>query len=94
MRLSDLRNKTVRTLDGETVGRVHEVHCDGGRVVALMCGARSFIERLTAKAHGRRVPWDEVVRIDRNSVVVGPAKASATRSRPGTRRASGPRSKR
>jgi sporulation protein YlmC with PRC-barrel domain len=26
MRLSDLQDKTVRTLDGETLGRVHEVH--------------------------------------------------------------------
>ena len=28
MRLSELRDKKVRTLDGETLGRVHEVHCD------------------------------------------------------------------
>ena len=31
MRLTDLRDKKVVTLDGETLGRVHEVHCDGGR---------------------------------------------------------------
>ena len=40
MRLTDLRDKPrCKTLDGETLGRVHEVHCDGGRIVALMCGA-------------------------------------------------------
>ena len=64
MRLSDLRDKKVTTLDGETVGRVHEVHCDGGRVTALMCGAASLIERLTAKTHGRRIPWEYVRRVD------------------------------
>jgi sporulation protein YlmC with PRC-barrel domain len=94
MRLSDLRDKKVKTLDGETVGRVHEVHCDKGRVVALMCGAPSFIERLTAKAHGRQVSWEEVVRVDKDAVVIGPKKASADHSRQGTRRPSAPRSKR
>ena len=91
MRLSDLRDKQVRTLDGETVGRVHEVHCDKGRIVALMCGAASLIERLTAKAYGRRVLWKDVVRIEKKFVMIA---SSDSRSRPGTRRASAPRSKR
>jgi sporulation protein YlmC with PRC-barrel domain len=89
MRLSDLRDKKVRSLDGELLGRVHEVHCDGGRVTALMCGARSLIERWTAQRGGRRIPWEEVRRIDRDAVIV-----SASRSRRGTRRPSAPRSKR
>jgi sporulation protein YlmC with PRC-barrel domain len=80
MRLSDLRGKKVRTAAGETVGRVHEVHCDRGRVVALMCGAPSLIERLTAKAHGRRVPWEDVLRVDEQAVVIGPKKRGARRS--------------
>jgi sporulation protein YlmC with PRC-barrel domain len=75
MRLSDLRGKKVTTLDDEELGRVHEVHCEGGRVVALMCGAPSLIERLTAKAHGRRVPWEDVVRVDKDAVVIGSRKA-------------------
>ena len=91
MRLSDLRDKKLATLDGDFVGRVHEVHCDGGRVVALMCGTSSFIERLTGKTHGRRVPWGEVIRIEKDAVVIA---STGSRSRPGTRRASGPRSKR
>jgi sporulation protein YlmC with PRC-barrel domain len=95
MRLSDLRDKKVETLDGDTVGRVHEVHCDGGQIVGLMCGAPSLIERLTAKSHGRRVPWDDVLRVDEDAVVIGPrSKASASHSRRGTRRPSAPRSKR
>ncbi len=57
MRLSDLRDAKVKTFDGETLGRVHDVHIEGGRIVALACGAGGFIERLTAKTEGRRIPW-------------------------------------
>ena len=60
MRLSDLRDKKIKGLDGETLGRVHEVHCDKGRVVALKCGAASLIERWTDRSKGRRVPWESV----------------------------------
>jgi sporulation protein YlmC with PRC-barrel domain len=106
MRLTDLRDKTVVTLDGERLGRVHEVHCDGGRVRALMTGPGSFIERLTARKKGRRIPWDCVVRIEARQVVVTPdppqrkstAKSSkatsASRNRQGTRRPNGRQSKR
>ena len=92
MRLSDLRDKKVGTVDGDALGRVHEVHADKGRVVALMCGGGSFIERWTGKGHGRRIPWEEVVRVEKKQVVVKPA--SATQSRQGTRRPSAPPSKR
>jgi hypothetical protein len=39
----------VKTLDGEILGRVHDVHCANERIVELSCGPVSFIERLTAK---------------------------------------------
>ena len=102
MRLSDLRDARIKTLDGETLGSVHEVHCDNGRVIALMCGPGSFIERLTAKKQGRRIPWEYVRRVSRGEVVVTPdppqrkssGKPSASRSQQGTRRPSGQRSKR
>jgi sporulation protein YlmC with PRC-barrel domain len=102
IRLTDLRDARVRTLDGKSLGRVHEVHADGGRIVALHCGAGSFIERLTAKTHGRRIPWENVCRIASREIVVSldPPKAkrskkpTAARSRQGTRRPTGPRSKR
>src|SRR3954447_19462827 len=103
MRLSELRNAKVTTLDGERLGRVHEVHCEGGRVVALTCGPGSYIESLTAKKHGRRIPWECVHKIGGGQVVVVPdppqrkasaKKPSASRSRRGTRRPSAPRSKR
>jgi sporulation protein YlmC with PRC-barrel domain len=100
MRLSDLRDARVKTLDGNTLGRVHEVHVEDGRVTALTCGPGSFIERLTARTHGRRVPWECVRRIAPGEVVVVPdppqriVKSSGSRTRRGTRRPSAPRSKR
>lgn len=72
IRLSDLRNKKVRSLDGETLGRVHEVHCESGKVTAIMCGPGSFIERWTASKAGRRIPWEFVKRIEPDCIVVAP----------------------
>lgn len=98
MRLSELRDKKVRSLDGETLGRVHEVHTDGGTVTAIMCGPGSFIERWTARKEGRRIPWEFVKRIDADALIVTTdppqRKTAASRSRQGTRRPSAPRSKR
>jgi sporulation protein YlmC with PRC-barrel domain len=101
MRLSDLQDKKVRGLDGETLGRVHEVHCDKGIVTAIMCGPGSFIERLTAKKKGRRIPWECVCKVTDGEVVVTPDPpqrktkgSSGSRTRQRTPRSSGPRSKR
>jgi sporulation protein YlmC with PRC-barrel domain len=98
IRLSELRDKKIRSLDGETLGRVHEVHCEKGRVTALMCGPGSFIESLTARKEGRRIPWEFVKRIEADAVIVASdppqKKPSASRSRQGTRRPSARRSKR
>jgi sporulation protein YlmC with PRC-barrel domain len=98
MRLSKLRDMKVRSLDGETLGRVHEVHCERGRVIALMCGPGSLIERWTGHKKGRRIPWDLVKRIERDAVIVTTdrpqTKASASRTRQGTRRPSARPSKR
>ena len=102
MRLSDLRDACIRTLDGKRLGRVHEVHAEGGRIVAVTCGPGSMIERLTAKSDGRRIAWECVRKIANGEIFVTPdppqrkaGKApSASRTRQGTRRPSGPRSKR
>lgn len=72
-RLSGLRGKKIRSLDGKVLGRVHEVHADGGRVVAIICGPGSLVERLTARAKGRRVPWETVKRIERDTIIVAPS---------------------
>jgi len=94
MRLTDLRDQRVRTLDGDVVGRVHEVHCDNGKIVALMCGPAGFIERWTSKTKGRRVAWDKVVKLGKDGLVIAPDAPSGARARRGTRRTSAPRSKR
>ena len=103
MRLSDLMDAKVRTLDGDVLGRVHDVHCEGGRIVALSCGAGSFIEKLTARNHGRRIPWEYVRNVKRKEVIVTPdppqrksseKKSSGPRTRRRTPRPSGRRSKR
>jgi sporulation protein YlmC with PRC-barrel domain len=101
MRLSDLQDKKVRGLDGETLGRVHEVHCEKGIVTALMCGPGSFIERLTAKKKGRRIPWECVRKVSDREVVVTPDPpqrklkgSSGSRTRRRTPRSNGRPSKR
>ena len=106
MRLTDLRDKKICTRDGKSLGRVHEVHCEGGRLTALMSGPGSLIERLTARQQGRRIPWECVVRVEANQVVVTPdppqrkssgkssRKPSAFRSRQGTRQPTARPSKR
>jgi len=72
IRLTDLRHARVKTLDGDKLGRVYEIHADGGRIVAIVCGAGSFIERLTAKNKGRRIPWESVVRLGKGLVIIVP----------------------
>jgi sporulation protein YlmC with PRC-barrel domain len=79
MRLSDLRDKKIRSLDGDALGRVHEVHCEGGKVTALMCGPGSLIERWTARKQGRRIPWQDVCRLERDAVIVDPTSAKRKR---------------
>lgn len=72
IRLSGLRDAKVCTLDGKMLGRVHEVHCDNGRITALMCGPGSFVERLTAHKKGRRIPWDYVTKVEPGRITVVP----------------------
>ena len=76
MRLSDLNDKPVRTEDGKSLGRVHDVHCKDGKVTALKVGPGSFIERMTARTHGRRIPWDNVLRVGRDCITVSGAPRS------------------
>ena len=71
MRLSDLRDKEIRSVDGERLGRVHEVHCEEGHVVAVICGPGSLVERWTARSKGRRIPWEAVKRVEHGRIVVG-----------------------
>ena len=90
MRLTDLRHKLVRGLDGEHLGRVFEVHCERGRITALMVGPGSLLERMTAKRAGRRIPWEMVRRINSKEIIVAPdppqRKLSGKPSRPNASR--------
>ena len=70
MRLTELQDAKVKSLDGKTLGRVHEVHCDKGAVVAIMCGPGSFIERLTSRPHGGRIPWESVRKVEADRIIV------------------------
>ena len=100
MRLSEIRDRKIRSLDGESLGRVHEVHCERGKIIALVAGPGSFVERWTGKWHGRRSPWECVVKVEREAIIVTPdppqrkPKTSAARTPRGTRRPTAPRSKR
>lgn len=96
MRLSDFQNAAVRTLDGDKLGRVHEVHCERGQVVAIICGPLSLIERLTAHQKGRRIPWECVKRVERGRITVAldQPKPGGSRTRRRTPQASERRSRR
>lgn len=98
MRLTDLRHAKVRTLDGESLGRIFEIHAEDGQITAIVCGPSGFFERLTSKEHGRSIPWEAVKRIEAKAVVVAlgetTKRLSASRSRRGTRRPSARRSTR
>ena len=94
MRLSDLRDKQVVAVDGEKLGRVHEVHCEQDQVTALICGAGGFFERWTDKSAGRRVPGECVRKVGDREILVATEKPSDSRTPRRTRQANGPRSKR
>ncbi len=70
MRLSDLNDKRVRSAEGKSLGRVHEVHCKDDEVVALKVGPASFIERMTARTHGRRIDWKCVRKVEPKEIIV------------------------
>ena len=79
MRLSELRDKPVRNLDGKRLGTVHEVHCEKGVVTALMIGPGSLIERLTSKTHGGRIPWQSVRKVEADRIIVTDDASAARR---------------
>ena len=70
IRLSDLRDKQIRSTTGEVIGRVHEVHCEGGIITELKCGPASWIERITSREHGSPIPWESVRKIEADAIIV------------------------
>ncbi|MEO6041893.1 MAG: PRC-barrel domain-containing protein [Croceibacterium sp.] len=78
MRLSDLRNKKVRDSNGQPLGRVHEVHADGGIIVALVCGPGGMIERMPARRAGRKIEWAAVRRVLAKEIIITAEPARGT----------------
>jgi sporulation protein YlmC with PRC-barrel domain len=78
--------RKVRAEDGRLLGRVHEIHAEGGEVRYLTVGAGGWLQRLTASHRGQRIEWSAVLRIEDAALVVGekPARRRPARK---TRRA-------
>jgi sporulation protein YlmC with PRC-barrel domain len=70
MLLSDLYGASVRSRDGRSQGRVREIVCDGGEVTHLGIGIASWIERLTGRRRGRRIPWSAVAAVKARVVTI------------------------
>lgn len=68
--VSDLEGKRVRREDGEILGHVFEAHVESGQLKALICGARGVLQRLSASRAGRRVPWDQVLKVTSREILV------------------------
>lgn len=81
MRLSDLRDKVVRSADGQVRGRVHDVHCVKGELVALKCGPAALIERWTSRSHGHHIPWEAVAEVGPDAIMLASPKAKPARRR-------------
>jgi sporulation protein YlmC with PRC-barrel domain len=70
IRSSELTGRKVRMEDGQVLGRVHEIHAEAGRVKSLTVGAGGWLQRLAASRHGKRIGWEQVVRMDADGIVV------------------------
>jgi len=68
--VSEFCRKHVRRENGESLGRIFEIHIKGSQVTALTCGARGFLQRMTTAHGGHRVLWTDVLRIDSKEIVV------------------------
>jgi sporulation protein YlmC with PRC-barrel domain len=74
MRLTDLHGARVRRQDGSILGRVWEVHCREGRVVALGIGPGGLLQRMAGgRDRGRRISWEEVARLSGREILLGTA---------------------
>ena len=74
IRTSELQGKRVRRENGERLGRVYEIRARDSQVVALICGARGFFQRLAGTEAGHRVPWEQVQKITSSDIVVADAR--------------------
>ena len=70
IRSAQLQGASVRREDGRRLGRVSEIHVQGGEVTMLIVGASGLLKRFTASPAGRRVRWDQVQRITAREILV------------------------
>ena len=70
MRLAELLGARVVDGCGKLLGRVEEVHSDGGEVTDLGIGPATLLHRLTGTGGGRRIPWSAVTAIRKRIVIV------------------------
>ena len=70
IRLSTLRDARIVTEDGQKLGRVHEIRAADGRITGLDYGPGGFLERLTNRNSGGRIPWENVRKMDGKRIVV------------------------
>ena len=71
IRACELQGKRVRCENGERLGRVYEIRLRNSQVVALICGARGFFQRLADVGSGHRVPWERVHKITPSEIIIG-----------------------
>jgi sporulation protein YlmC with PRC-barrel domain len=70
VRASDLQGKRVVSEAGERLGCVGEIHTQGGEVTALTVGAGGLLQRFLNSRRGKRVAWDQVLRMTDREIVV------------------------
>lgn len=71
LRLSDLVGAEVVTEGGTRKGRIHEVVAERGQVKFLVCGVRSWRERLGLRhPGGAHVRWTQVQALRNGTVVI------------------------
>lgn len=70
IRASELQGRRVRRENGETLGRVYEIRLRNSEVLALICGARGFFQRLAGTEGGHRIAWSDVHNITPKEIVV------------------------
>jgi sporulation protein YlmC with PRC-barrel domain len=69
IRFADLYGARVRDRGGARLGRLRELYCRDGEVVAIGVGFRTLAERLIGKG-GRRIPWSRVAAIRAGEIIV------------------------
>jgi sporulation protein YlmC with PRC-barrel domain len=81
IRASDLQGKRVRRENGEVLGRAYEIRTCDSQVVALICGARGFFQRLADLDVGHRVDWKQVRKITPSEIIVADTASRKLRRR-------------